>query len=58
MLSLPYELSALAATRPDVLRCLARAFWEALRTRYRAWATETGHANVETGAVTGVHRAG
>jgi hypothetical protein len=30
---LPYELSGLAATRPDVLRALSRLFWERLRQR-------------------------
>ena len=35
-------------------------FWEALRRRYQRWAKRAGHATtrVETGAVTGVHRAG
>ena len=54
-----YELSGLAATRPEVLRALSRIFWEALRRRYQRWAKRAGHATrVETGAVTGVHRAG
>lgn len=60
VLAFPYELSGLAATRPDVLRALSRIFWEALCRRYRRWAKRAGHATtrVETGAVTGVHRAG
>jgi hypothetical protein len=59
MLAFPYELSGLAATRPDVLRALSRIFWEALRRRYHRWAKQAGHAatRAETGAVTGVHRA-
>ena len=50
----------MAATRPEVLRALSRIFWEALRRRYQRWAKRAGHATtrVETGAVTGVHRAG
>ena len=60
VLAFPYELSGLAATRPEVLRALSRIFWEALRRRYQRWAKRAGHATtrVETGAVTGVHRAG
>jgi hypothetical protein len=47
--------------RPEVLTYLSRVFWEALRHRYRAWAKSRGlpsPSRVETGAVTGVHRAG
>jgi hypothetical protein len=61
VLAFPYDLSGLAATRPEVLTYLSRAFWEALRHRYRAWAKSAGVARTsgaETGAVTGVHRAG
>ena len=60
VLAFPYELSGLAATRREVLRALSRIFWEALRRRYQRWAKRAGHATtrVETGAVTGVHRAG
>lgn len=61
VLAFPYDLSGLAATRPEVLSYLSRVFWEALRHRYRAWAKSRGLANpsrAETGAVTGVHRAG
>lgn len=55
--------SGLAATRPDVLAALSRIFWESLRGRYQAWAKTAGLARSsaghgETGAVTGVHRAG
>ena len=60
VLAFPYELSGLAATRPDVLRALSRIFWEALRRRYQRWTKRAGYATtrVETGAATGVHRAG
>lgn len=61
VLAFPYELSGLAATRPDVLCALSRIFWEGLRLRYRQWAKKAGfeNANVaETGAVTGVQRFG
>ena len=61
VLAFPYELSGLAATRPDVLGALSRIFWESLRGRYQAWAKGAGLAasgHGETGAVTGVHRAG
>jgi hypothetical protein len=61
VLAFPYDLSGLAATRPEVLTYLSRVFWEALRHRYRAWAKSAGLGNasrVETGAVTGVPRAG
>jgi hypothetical protein len=60
VLAFPFELSGLAATRPEVLRALSRIFWEALRRRYLRWAKRAGHGarRVETGAVTGVHRAG
>jgi len=38
VLAFPYELSGLAATRPEVLRAPSRIFWEALRRRYqRSW---------------------
>ena len=41
VLAFPYELSGLAATRPDVLGALSRIFWESLRGRYQAWAKGT-----------------
>ena len=61
VLAFPYELSGLAATRPEVLAALSRIFWESLRLHYQGWAKAAGLATsrgVETGAVTGVHRAG
>jgi hypothetical protein len=60
VLAFPYELSGLAATRPDVLAALSRFFWESVRRHYQRWAKAAGLAasTVETGAVTGVHRAG
>jgi hypothetical protein len=62
VLAFPYELSGLAATRPDLLAALSRIFWESLRDRYQAWAKAAGLATTsgrgESGAVTGVHRAG
>ena len=52
--------SGLAATRPEVLSALSRILWESLRLRYRRWAKglADAKARVETGAFTGVHRAG
>jgi len=35
VLAFPYELSGLAATRPEVLAALSRFFWESLLGRYR-----------------------
>ena len=61
VLAFPYELSGLAATRPEVLAALSRIFWESLRLRYQGWAKAAVLATlqrVETGAVTEVHRAG
>ena len=61
VLAFPYELSGLAATRPEVLAALSRIFWDSLRMRYQGWAKAAGLATlhrVDTGAVTGVHRAG
>jgi hypothetical protein len=60
VLAFPYELSGLAASRPEVLAALSRIFWQALLRRYRSWAKTAGYGGsaVETGAVTGVHRAG
>jgi hypothetical protein len=61
VLAFPYELSGLAATRPEVLTLLSRVFWETLRLRYREWAKNAALPNAsraDTGAVTGVHRAG
>ena len=58
MLSFPYELSGLAATRPDVLASLCRIFGEALALHYRTWAKSAGYTCAQTGAVTFVHRFG
>jgi hypothetical protein len=58
VLAFPWELSRLAATRPEVLAHLCRIFWETLRRRYRRWAKDEGRAHAETGAVTGVQRFG
>ena len=58
VLSFPYELSGLAATRPDVLASLCRIFGEALALHYRTWAKSAGYTGAQTGAVTFVHRFG
>ena len=58
VLSFPFELSALAATKPDVLTALARIHAEALAHHYRAWAKGAGHAKSHPGAVTFVQRFG
>ena len=58
VLSFPYELSGLAATRPDVLAVLCRIFGEAIALHYRTWAKSAGFAASRTGAVTFVHRFG
>jgi len=56
VLAFPYELSGLAATRPEVLAALSRIFWESRRSRYREWAKSAGYApsTVETGATMAV----
>ena len=58
VLSLPFELRALAATQADVLTALSRIFAEALSARYRAGARADGIAGAQTGAVTFVQRFG
>ena len=59
VLSFPFELSALAATKPDVLRALARIHAEALGAHYRAAAKRAGcTGKTHAGAVTFVHRYG
>ena len=58
VLSFPYELSGLAATRPDVLASLCCIFGEALALHYRTWAKSAGYTGAQTGAVTFVHRFG
>lgn len=58
VLSLPFELRALAAFRADVLSALGRAFIEAVFARYRSWAKQEGIGDAPTGAVTHVQRFG
>jgi len=59
VLSFPFELSALAATRPDVLRALARIHANALAAHYRAALKRAGHTGkVHPGSVTFVQRFG
>ena len=58
VLSVPFELRALAAFRADVLSALARMFIEAVFTRYRSWAKREGLGDAPTGAVTHVQRFG
>ena len=58
VLSLPFELRALAAFRADVLSALGRVFIEAVFARYRSWAKKEGLGEASTGAVTHVQRFG
>ena len=58
VLSFPYELSGLAATRPDVLASLCRILNEAISLHYRTWAKSAGYTGAQTGAVSFVHRFG
>ena len=58
VLSLPFELRALAAFRADVLSAIGRLFVEALFARYRARARDQGLGALECGAVTFVQRFG
>ena len=58
VLSLPFELRALAAFRADVLSALGRMFSEGVFARYRAWAEREGLGDAPTGAVTHVQRFG
>jgi hypothetical protein len=58
VLSLPFELRALAAFRADVLAALVRIFIEAIDRRHRAWAKRVGLGDAPTGAVTHVQRFG
>lgn len=58
VLAFPYELSGLAATRPDVLGALSRIFWESLRGRYQAWAKGAGLAASGHGHRWGASRMG
>ena len=58
VLSLPFELRALAAFRADVLSALSRIFVAAIFEKYRAWAKREGLGDAPTGAVTHVQRFG
>ena len=58
VLSLPFELRALAAFRAGVLSALGRVFIEAVCARYRSWAKQEGLGEAPTGAVTHVQRFG
>ena len=58
VLSLPFELRAIAAFRADVLTALSRIFVESVFMRYRADARRLGLAPAECGAVTFVQRFG
>src|SRR5271166_501376 len=58
VLSLPWELRALAAFKADVLSALARIFVEAIFARHQGWAKGQGLGQTPTGAVTFVQRFG
>jgi len=58
VLSLPFELRALAAFKPEVLRAIARLFAEAIFSVYRTRARRDGLTGGESGAVTFVQRFG
>jgi hypothetical protein len=58
VLSLPFELRALAAFRADVLSALGRLFVEAVFGRYHAQARGGGLGSLRCGAVTFVQRFG
>jgi hypothetical protein len=58
VLSLPWELRALAAFKADVLSALARIFVEAIFARHLRWAKERGLGEARSGAVTHVQRFG
>jgi hypothetical protein len=58
VLSLPWELRALAAFEADVLSALVRIFIEALFTRYQKCASDHGLGEVACGAITHVQRFG
>ncbi len=57
VLSLPFELRALAAFRADVLAALVRIFVEVVSGRYRTQARKQALGDAPTGAVTFVHYA-
>lgn len=58
VLSLPFELRALAAFKPDVLTALSRLFVESIFAAYRKRARSDGLLEPECGAVTFVQRFG
>jgi hypothetical protein len=58
VLSLPFELRALAAFKPEVLRAMARLFVESIFGLYRTRARRDGLTGGECGAVTFVQRFG
>jgi len=61
VLSFPFELSALAATKPEVLRALSRIHAEALAVHYRAAGKRAGYTDTKklhAGAISFVHRYG
>ena len=58
VLSLPFELRALAAFKPEVLRAMATLFVDAIFGLYRARARRGGLRGGECGAVTFVQRFG
>jgi len=59
VLSFPFELSLLAATKPEVLRALARIHAEELARHYKQSAKKSGEAGkLHAGAVTFVQRFG
>jgi hypothetical protein len=58
VLSLPFELRALAAFKAPVLGALARIFVESIAARYRAWAKRIAIDDPECGAVTQIQRFG
>lgn len=59
VLSFPFELSLLAATKPEVLRALARIHAEELARHYKGAAKKSGEAGkLHAGAVTFVQRFG
>jgi hypothetical protein len=59
VLSFPFELSLLAATKPEVLRALARIHAEELARHYKQAAKKSGETGkLRAGAVTFVQRFG
>jgi len=58
VLSLPFELRAMAAFRADVLTRLSRILIEAISVYQRAWAKRAGLGSAQTGAITFIQRFG